>query len=499
MNKNTHNIRNMGLAKANTSLGLQSLKKMERFSKENQNSNPINVMEDSLNFSDSAESPVRIETLMTDITNSDSDVSPVDSTVPCVSNNGRTSTEGISNTVADTTSMKIVSDSVLENHSEPLLPSAGADAIEAMDTSNTSVTLTDMFSSALDNCESSKILTPQTSVSALPSPVLGTGDSTPKVSAIDTEANVSIEVSQPHVNDTIQEVMCQSESELPSETDVIPSQPSTSLQTYNLNFPKFVDIKLPVLNSKFPGSPVTVSSLFSLFTSSKLLTHASRLLQLCDNHVKCPVITDSRFGTEHPMPVRPEKSVCCSLSSQELESLESLLTEKRGIVSSAYTGSSRLLQKQLSTHIRKQISILVDHYQRKFQIPCQRPVKHFSTKSSKDLLDLKAELLQSEDVKNMSTAALVSLVRKLESSGSQTRLAAPKTGLLGNLPDASESTTLLFDPDDCSDIKHTSGVLLSALKNVLTTSDPYLTDLSEEESESETDDEETASETETTE
>lgn len=498
MNKNTSNIRNMGLAKANTSLGLQSLKQLKRFSKENQSSGPLNVMEDSLNFSDSADSPVQIQTLITDITNSDSVISPLDN-MPCVSNNGRTS-ESILNAVADTEPVKTVSESVLKNDLEPLSTPAGVDVIETVHTSNTSVILTDLLSSNVEDFELSKV-SPLTSVSVSPTPVLDKGEGKKNDSSMDTEVtNIqesSSEVLQPQTNDTVLEASQQTQMDTHVENNDIPPEPSISNKMSNFIFTKCV--KLPVLNSKYSGNPVNVSSLFSLFNSSNILTNASRFTQLSDLPVKCPVITDSRFGIQHSMPVRSEKNACCSFSSQELDSLRSMLTGKTAIVNSALNSSLRLRKKLLSVHTKMQLSSLVEHCQRKFHIPCQRPAKHVIAKSNKDLLDMKAELLQNEDVKNMSTAALVSLVRKLEYSSSQSRILPPKTGISGNVPEVSESTTLLFDPDECSDIKHTSGALLSALRSVLSASDPYLTDLSEEESESESDDEETASETETTE
>lgn len=91
----------------------------------------------------------------------------------------------------------------------------------------------------------------------------------------------------------------------------------------------------------------------------------------------------------------------------------------------------------------------------------------------------------------MSTSELVKFVQSQD-------IMATKPTLLSSAPGTSAEVPLNFDPEDCEDIKHTSGVLLSAFRNAVKTADPFLTDSSEEEYESDSDDEETASECETT-
>lgn len=477
MNKNTSNIKNMGLAKANTSLGLQ--RKLKRFSKENQSSGPINVMDDSLNFSDSADSPVQMAPLITDITNSDCDVPLMDNdSVPCVSNHGRISSDGILNIESETVYENTVSESMLGNDTESFL-SAGADVIEAMDTANTSVTLTDLLKSTTEDIESSK--SSQTSVLAC----------VPTACAIDVPT-VDAELSKPQESTVVLEPQ-ECNSDVKSDiSEAIPLQPSIPKQESNSIFTSLTDLKLPILNNKYSGSPPMASSLFSVFNSSIVLTNATSLFQLYDKQVKCPVISDSRFGMNLSIPARQEKSQCCSLSSQELESLTSTLAGKATNVSSAVSSSARLLTKYLSAHIKKQIGSFVEHYQRNLQIPCQRPAKHAITKSIKYTQDAQTEILQSEAIKHLSTAELV---KRLLQGKNKTvsKCAGP-----GTVPEISDEISLFFDPDDCEDIKQTSGILLSAFKGVLKESDPYLTETSEASSESDSD-EETASETETTE
>lgn len=482
MNKNTSNIRNMGLAKANTSLGLQ--RKLKRFSKENQSSGPINVMDDSLNFSDSADSPMPMAPLLTNIPNSDCDTSLVQN-VPISCNHGRTSDGGIQSTESKTAVENTESTSVQNNDSEPFL-SAGADATEAMDTPNTSVTLTGMLH--LTSKNNGPLEHPETSASGLSCSVPGT--CAIDIMTVDTEVNEpqqSTVVLQPESGNSVLE---QPKLDTPLGCEVSLSKPLISKQESNSIFTSLTDLKLPVLKSKYSGNLPMGSSVFSLLRSSTLLTNATRLSQNCDKQVKCPVIRDCRYGSNLLIPVRQEKNPCCSPSSQELDLLKSVLAEKSSNISSAVSSSARIYSKYLSAHIKRQIGSLVEHYQRNLQIPCQRPVRH--SKSFKHLQDTPIENRHNEVMKHMSTSELVKFVQSQDTI-------ATKPTLLSSVPGTSADVPLNFDPEDCEDIKHTSGVLLSAFRNAVKTADPFLTESSEEEYESDSDDEETASECETTE
>lgn len=76
----------------------------------------------------------------------------------------------------------------------------------------------------------------------------------------------------------------------------------------------------------------------------------------------------------------------------------------------------RLELRQAVQHTSGQMAAFFEHQQTSLGLPCLMPQRLLHRKL-RDSADLKAELLlQSEDVKNLSTAALVSLVRKLEES-----------------------------------------------------------------------------------
>ena len=72
----------------------------------------------------------------------------------------------------------------------------------------------------------------------------------------------------------------------------------------------------------------------------------------------------------------------------------------------------RLQSRQAVVHIKQQLSGVVDHQHKNLQTMA----KSMKSPNPSASVDLKTELLQSEDVKSLSTAALVTLVRKLQSS-----------------------------------------------------------------------------------
>lgn len=76
----------------------------------------------------------------------------------------------------------------------------------------------------------------------------------------------------------------------------------------------------------------------------------------------------------------------------------------------------RLQLRQAVQHSAGQMAAFFEHQQTSLGLPCLMPQRLLHRKL-RDSADIKAELLlQSEDVKSLSTAALVSLVRKLEES-----------------------------------------------------------------------------------
>lgn len=85
----------------------------------------------------------------------------------------------------------------------------------------------------------------------------------------------------------------------------------------------------------------------------------------------------------------------------------------------------RLQLRQAVQHSAGQMAAFFEHQQTSLGLPCLMPQRLLHRKLSRDSADIKAELLlQSEDVKSLSTAALVSLVRKLEESHGSAAAAA---------------------------------------------------------------------------
>ncbi|KAL3835791.1 hypothetical protein ACJMK2_021265 [Sinanodonta woodiana] len=93
----------------------------------------------------------------------------------------------------------------------------------------------------------------------------------------------------------------------------------------------------------------------------------------------------------------------------------------------------RMQGKQLETHIKKQLGSYVEFQHKNLQTVASKVIKPPSN-------TLKTDLFHSEDVKNLSTAALVNLVRKLQSS-QQAKL----TLKLNNVPKVETKGVLVMD------------------------------------------------------
>lgn len=274
-----------------------------------------------------------------------------------------------------------------------------------------------------------------------------------------------------------------SKSYIPSE-ERVSIKPLASGQDSLSFFTNLTHLKSPILNSKHAGGPV--EGLFSAFDSSTSSRNVTNVLQDCDKRVKCPVITDSRFGSQLLIPVRQEKN-CCSLSSQEQKSLDLIVADKSTNVNSTLSTSTRLKVKYLSAHITKQVESLVEHFQRDLNIVCQRPAKHSVPKSPKHTQDTQAELLQNEAVKQLSTAELVKRILQGKST------VTSKQDIPSSMPDKSDEMPVNLDPKDYEGIRQTSGVLLSTYKDAIKGSDPYVTESSEEEYDIESEEDESES------
>lgn len=121
----------------------------------------------------------------------------------------------------------------------------------------------------------------------------------------------------------------------------------------------------------------------------------------------------------------------------------------------------RLQGRQSVTHIQTQLSGLVDHQHQNLQTMAK------SMKSQPTNVDLKTELLQSEDVKSLSTAALVDLVVRLQSSqhslSLRQRLTNPSSPSTSS---ESSSGILKLDEDLCVEMNRVSSTLQTNLHHL---------------------------------
>lgn len=132
----------------------------------------------------------------------------------------------------------------------------------------------------------------------------------------------------------------------------------------------------------------------------------------------------------------------------------------------------RLQVKQTNDHVRDQLVAFVQHQRKNLQSCVRTTTKTTCTPTN---TDFHAELLQSEDVKNLSTAALVNLVRKLESAhGSQLRqrLTYTKSGHVD------EQVVVALGDNLCNEISFVSSSLGSNLNHLERVVDSEATDSS---------------------
>ena len=130
----------------------------------------------------------------------------------------------------------------------------------------------------------------------------------------------------------------------------------------------------------------------------------------------------------------------------------------------------RLQARQANVHVQKQLNGFVDYQHKNLQSMAK------SMKAPVSSTDLKTELLQKEDVKSLSTAALVNLVRKLQSAQTITlrqRLASNNTSGSGD-----DNSVLTLDKDLCSELSRVSGQLRTNLHHLETAFDSDATESS---------------------
>lgn len=128
----------------------------------------------------------------------------------------------------------------------------------------------------------------------------------------------------------------------------------------------------------------------------------------------------------------------------------------------------RLQAHQAASHTQHQLSGFVNSQHKNLQTMANSIKSPSSTHSSNDL---KTELLQSEDVKNLSTASLVNLVRRLQASQItlRQRLTSSNT---------ESRSVLTLDEDLCDEIDTTSGLLSTTLRHTESAVDSEATESS---------------------
>lgn len=117
----------------------------------------------------------------------------------------------------------------------------------------------------------------------------------------------------------------------------------------------------------------------------------------------------------------------------------------------------RMQGRQLDGHIRNQLGGFVDFQRRDLQTVAKSIRLAGSNISASDL---KAELLQSEDVKSLSTAALVNLVRRLQSTQGSVNF-GPRT-VNRTKHDNESVSVLMIDENTCQESSRVAGSLLAS-------------------------------------
>ncbi|GBM95088.1 KAT8 regulatory NSL complex subunit 1-like protein [Araneus ventricosus] len=533
MNKNNNSLRNMGLARANTSLGLHSMKKMNRSAQLTQRDkgSPSNLTQESSELTpdlpDSTnlelETPFRIVRVVRPVPGqSTGDVScsgdlTCDSALSAVENMP-VCTTGNSSSNQDVNILSISNDS-----NTPPLSVSPNDTEVSLSETNLSVTLTDSKCS-LNETGSLDTGVTKTFVPVSNSNKLSSKSDATSVKGVELNDNSviqesSVKLSQ-HLNQNlVPDVLDKKESELrdssadhlncvtplPSPVCSVPVQDDT------------VDIAAS-LEDKAPFSPCSPSRLSldgsddesGSCTSSTLSADDSPLPSSLDDgnekvfitfpdsflasasgahkELTAPAFLDASCFTFNSLDsvvsddgMHIKHKACCPLPEKDQSLFSELLLEHHEKITVALKETEFLLRKYMMQHVQEQIRTFVQHFQKKLNIPCQRQTKSSGSKSTRDLVDLKAELLQSENVKNLSTAALVNLVRNIGSNASSGNILPLQnaTSQDSELP-RNKLTSQTFASEDFVDVKHTSKVLLKNMKNLLRSADPDLTESSDE-------------------
>ncbi|XP_014662257.1 PREDICTED: KAT8 regulatory NSL complex subunit 1-like [Priapulus caudatus] len=197
------------------------------------------------------------------------------------------------------------------------------------------------------------------------------------------------------------------------------------------------------------------------------------------------ILAENRTTVQQPEAVSPtqlDESAMDTDDQSELTLLKSLVCDRLADAGKRQVylerRAERLLQRlrrlqtmQTNTHVREQLVAFVQHQRKNLQ-SCVRSTTR--TCSAPNSSDFHAELLQSEDVKNLSTAALVNLVRKLESAhGSQRQRLYSSRGA-----HSEDQVTVALGDDLCDEISCVSSSLAANLGHLERVLDSEATDSS---------------------
>ncbi|GFY71042.1 KAT8 regulatory NSL complex subunit 1-like protein, partial [Trichonephila inaurata madagascariensis] len=527
MNKNNSSLRNMGLARTNTSLGLHSMKRMNRIThlSNRDKGNPSNLIhesgESSPDLPDSTnselEAPYRIVRIVQPIQGQNAEKVSSSGDLKC--DTIPSSVDNITMSPVDKSSSDIL---VSDDTNIPLSSICPSDTAVTLNDSNLCVMLTDSKCSiqAPESHNAYAVRSPiqESSNELSPKPCnIPVRDGSNDTTVIKGESSAILH----QLNPVVTSISDFKESELQDSVDCLnsisplPSLCDVSTQDDITDITTSLDPEASSFSVASPGSPASHHSLIGSdvetgsITSSTLSADASPIPSSVDegnekvfitfpdsflasasgvhkelvapafSDALCLTLNSDSAGSDDEMHIM--RKTCCPLAEKDLSSFQERVKEQERKITVALSETEALLRKYTIQHVYNEMRTLVQHIQRKFTIPCQRQAK-LSGSKPRDLVDKKAELLQNESVKNLSTAALVSLVRKLESSSNSGNL-LPHLNIV-TLPDSEQSrnklTSLTFSPEECADVRVTSKVLLNGVKKLLRSADPDLTESSDD-------------------
>ena len=208
--------------------------------------------------------------------------------------------------------------------------------------------------------------------------------------------------STPQHSDRHREMNSSQRVNMPNKSAVLSFHPSTPN-----HIPAVTSSKKVSTPSLDPPAQITTSSCVNTDQKTDAMTSGSGV------NLKTPRVTSNKPTVSidaAPVVIKTETVTVPEFTSA---SIDSASRKHRDLVRRAERLERRIRRLQArksSTHVQQQLSGFVDSQHETLQSLAR------SMRVPTNTADLKAELLHSEDVKNLSTAALVNLVRKVQSS-----------------------------------------------------------------------------------